>query len=86
MNWQNYKLFFQYFVDYTLIFQKYFQTKIGDFGLARNTTENYYMGGGFFLPIKWMSPEALAHGKFSSQSDVWAFGVVFWEIFTLGKS
>ena len=60
------------------------QVKIGDFGLARNT-ENYYTSTAIYLPIKWMPPEALMDAKFSNQSDVWSFGVVVWEIMTLGN-
>ena len=37
------------------------------------------------LPIRWMSPETITHGKFSEWSDVWALGVVLWEIYTFGK-
>ena len=61
------------------------KVKLGDFGLARNIRlYEYYKNDEGFIPIKWMSPEALMDGKYSSKSDVWAFAVLIWEIMTLG--
>lgn len=37
------------------------------------------------LPIRWMAPEALQYHIFSPETDVWAFGIVLWEISSLGK-
>lgn len=61
--------------------------KIGDFGLARNIyTHDYYRKEGeALLPVRWMSPESLVDGVFTSQSDVWAFGVLLWEIMSVGQ-
>ncbi|XP_005363674.1 proto-oncogene tyrosine-protein kinase ROS [Microtus ochrogaster] len=60
--------------------------KIGDFGLAREIYKNdyYRKRGEGLLPVRWMAPENLMDGIFTSQSDVWSFGILVWEILTLG--
>ncbi|KAH3751349.1 hypothetical protein DPMN_185902 [Dreissena polymorpha] len=37
------------------------------------------------LPVRWMSPEAVKWGRFTTDSDIWAFGVVLWESFSFGR-
>ena len=53
--------------------------------MARDVHNKEYYRGGVHLPIKWMSPESIIERKCTTKSDVWAFGVLIWEIMNLGK-
>ncbi|XP_077160931.1 discoidin domain-containing receptor 2-like isoform X1 [Paroedura picta] len=61
--------------------------KIADFGMSRNlySGDYYRIQGRAVLPIRWMAWESILLGKFTTASDVWAFGVTLWEMFTLCK-
>ncbi|KAF7654023.1 hypothetical protein LDENG_00075530 [Lucifuga dentata] len=60
--------------------------KIGDFGLARDidNDSNYVVRGNVRLPVKWMAPESIFDGMYTMKSDIWAYGILLWEIFSLG--
>ncbi|RWS08924.1 VEGF receptor-like protein, partial [Dinothrombium tinctorium] len=60
--------------------------KLCDFGLAKNVYNygDYCTTNNKQLPIKWMSIEAIKDKIFTMKNDVWAFGIVLWEIFSLG--
>ncbi|XP_064617086.1 tyrosine-protein kinase Abl-like isoform X2 [Liolophura sinensis] len=61
--------------------------KVADFGLARLMKDDTYTAhAGAKFPIKWTAPEGLAYNRFSTRSDVWAFGVLLWELATFGMS
>uniref|UniRef100_A0A1I7XID6 non-specific protein-tyrosine kinase n=1 Tax=Heterorhabditis bacteriophora TaxID=37862 RepID=A0A1I7XID6_HETBA len=66
------------------------KVKISDFGLSRSlgVGEDYYrseFSPSLKLPIAWCAPECINFLKFTSASDVWAFGVTLWEMFTQGQ-
>ncbi|XP_049839278.1 mucin-19-like isoform X1 [Schistocerca gregaria] len=64
--------------------------KVADFGMSRSVQdlgdvyEQRHTKGA--LPIRWMAPESLLYRIFTHKSDVWSFGILIWEIVTLGST
>uniref|UniRef100_A0A8C6LFE5 Tyrosine-protein kinase n=1 Tax=Nothobranchius furzeri TaxID=105023 RepID=A0A8C6LFE5_NOTFU len=60
--------------------------KVTDFGLSRYVLDDEYTSSaGSKFPVRWSPPEVLLYCRFSSKSDIWAYGVLMWEVYTLGK-
>ncbi|XP_030831073.1 receptor-type guanylate cyclase gcy-8 [Strongylocentrotus purpuratus] len=64
-----------------------YTVKIGDFGMTRALYDSdyYRLGKRSKLPVRWMAPESLTEGIFTTMSDVWSLGVVIYEVVTFGS-
>lgn len=63
------------------------QVKIGFLSLSYDLyNSEYFRFNNILIPLRWMAPEAIFNDDFTEKSDVWSFGVLAWEIYTLGRT
>lgn len=63
------------------------EVKVADFGMSRFMNSAEYHGSvRSAVPVRSIPPEVIKSRRFSSKSDVWAFGLLMWEVFTCGDA
>ena len=84
---RQHKLKFERFSELYIVPGMNILTKqIGDFGMSRDLSEDgSYKGQGGKVPLKWTAPEALHRRKYTTASDVWSYGCLLFEIWSLGR-
>ena len=62
--------------------------KLSDVGLSRTlaSSDYYRKVSSGLVPVKWMAPESILERLYTSASDVWSYGVLCWEVYTLGEA
>ena len=59
--------------------------QISDFGMTREVESKYYMlGKGTMIPVRWSAPEVIMYKKYTTKSDIWSYGMLMYEIWSLG--
>ena len=58
--------------------------KVADFGMSRVMSAETYSSHATHFPVKWSAPEVLRFRNYTLKSDVWAYGITLWEIFSAG--
>ncbi|CAF3598743.1 unnamed protein product [Rotaria sp. Silwood1] len=65
-----------------LIYSNY-KIKLTNSAMASEQFQShYYKINRVQLPIRWMAPECISNNQFTSQSDIWSFGITLWEVMT----
>ena len=61
-------------------------SKVGEFGKSRDLSNaSHYISSGGKIPVRWTAPEAMYYQKYSTTSDIWSYGCLLYEIWSLGR-